>query len=123
MAPVTGGALVSVHMCPPSPDVAVRALSGSLGSRSPPPTMPFRGSRKSTVNAPALGELSSGLSQASRVLAPSVVARIRANVAPPVAIHALFSPWVATQVSLAANENSPGNAGGMLRLMLCHVVP
>jgi hypothetical protein len=52
-----------------------------------------------------------------------VVAKTRALAAPPVASQALFSPWVAAQVPLAANENSPGNAGGIFPEMLCHVVP
>jgi hypothetical protein len=33
---------------------------------------------------------------------------------PPVAIQALFSPWAVMQVPLAANEASPGSAGGIL---------
>src|SRR5262249_14343779 len=53
MAPVTGGALVRAQVLPPSSDVAVRALFGSVGSRSPPPTIPWRESRKETLNAPA----------------------------------------------------------------------
>src|SRR5207244_1423854 len=44
-----------------------------------------------------------------RVVSPlSLVARTRAVVEPPVAIHALFPPCVATQVPLAANDASPG---------------
>src|SRR6267142_2408818 len=117
MAPVTGGALVSVQVWPPSWEVAVRALLGSLGSRSPPPTMPCHGSRKATVNPPALGELTSGVSYALHVLPPSRVARILAVVAPPVVIQAFLAPCVATHVPLEANENSPGNAGGILLLM------
>ena len=53
---------------PPSLETAVRALLGSPGSRSPPPTIPWCGSRKSTVNAPALGELNNGVSYAFQVL-------------------------------------------------------
>src|SRR5262249_35451571 len=62
MAPVTGGGLVRVQVTPPSWETAVRALFGSFGSKSPPPTIPFQGFRKATVNAPALGELNSGVS-------------------------------------------------------------
>src|SRR6266536_6045204 len=123
MAPVTGVGLVSFQVLPPSLDVAVDALLGSAGSKSPPPTMPCKGSRKATVKAPALGELTSGVSNAFHVSPPSVVARILAVVAPPVAIQALIAPWVATQVPLDANENSPGNAGGILLLMSCQVLP
>src|SRR4029077_20216550 len=123
MAPVTGAGLVSVQVRPPSFEVAVPALLGSVGSKSPPPTIPCQASRKATVNAPALGELTSGVSYAFQVSAPSRVARILADVAPPVAIHAFLSPSVATQVPLDANENSPGNAGGMFALMSCQVFP
>ena len=38
-------------------------------------------------------------------------------------IHAFLPPCVVTQVPLDANEPSPGNAGGMLPLMSCHVIP
>src|SRR5712671_6309983 len=123
MAPVTGGGLVSVQVLPPSEEVAVLALFGSLGSRSPPPTMPCQGSRNATVNPPALGELTSGVSYAFQVLPLSRVARILAVEAPPVVIQAFLAPCVATQVPLDANENSPGNAGGMLLLMSCQVFP
>src|SRR5260370_36292920 len=85
--------------------------------------MPCQGSRKSTVNPPALGELTSGVSYAFQVSPWSLVARILATVAPPVAIQAFCAPWVATHVPLAANENSPGNAGGILPLMSCQVIP
>ena len=85
--------------------------------------MPCQGSRKSTVKAPALGELTSGVSYAFHVSPPSRVLRILAIVEPPVAIQALLSPWVATQVPLAANDASPGNAGGILLLMSCQVLP
>ena len=61
-------------------------------AKSPPPTMPFRGSRKATVIAPAVDELTSGVSYAFQVSPPSRVARILAMVAPPVAIHAFFPP-------------------------------
>src|SRR5213594_4757339 len=123
MAPVTGGALVSVQVCPPSSEVAVAALLGSAGSRSPPPTMPCQGSRKATVKPPALGELTSGVSYAFQVLPASLVARILAVVAPPVMIQAFLPPCVVTQVPLDAKENSPGNAGGMLLLMSCQLIP
>src|ERR1700736_4287095 len=121
MAPVIGGLFVSFQVMPPSLDIAVAALFGSLGSKSPPPTMPCRESRKATVNAPALGELTSGVSYAFHVSPPSLVARILAIVEPPVAIHAFFSPWVATQVPLDENDASPGNAGGRL-LSSCQVI-
>src|SRR5262249_9456523 len=85
--------------------------------------MPWNGSRKATVKAPALGELTNGVSYAFHVLPWSVVARIRAIVEPPVAIQAFLPPCVVTQVPLDANENSPGNAGGRLLLMSCHVIP
>src|SRR6266545_6861583 len=123
MAPVTGGGLVSVHVLPPSLEVAVSALLGLLGSKSPPPTMPRNGSRKSTVKAPALGELTRGVSYAFHVLPWSLVARILAMSEPPVAIQAFLPPCVVTQVPLDANENSPGNAGGILLLISCHVIP
>lgn len=54
---------------------------------------------------------------------PSLVAKTRAVVEPPVAIQAFLPPCVATQVPLAANDASPGNAGGMLPLMSCYVIP
>src|SRR5437870_11426064 len=123
MAPVTGGGFVRVHVCPPSLDVAVSALLGLPGSKSPPPTMPSNGSRKSTVKAPPLGELNRGVSYAFQVLPPSLVARILAIVAPPVAIQAFLPPCVVTQVPLDAKENSPGNAGGIVLLISCQVVP
>src|SRR5690242_13639304 len=100
MAPVTGGGLVNVQVCPPSLEVAVRALLGSLGSKSPPPTMPWCGSRKSIVNAPALGELIKGVLYAFQVSPPSLVARTLAIVEPPVQIHAFLPPCVETQVPL-----------------------
>src|SRR5919198_3442087 len=123
MAPVTGGLFVSFQVLPPSEERAVAALFGSVGSKSPPPTMPCQGSRKATVNAPALDELTSGVGYALHVSPPSLVARTRAVLEPPVAIHALFPPWVATQVPLEANDASPGNAGGKLLLMSCQVIP
>src|SRR5262245_24789562 len=123
MAPVTGGAFVRVQLCPPSLEVAVPALLGSLGSKSPPPTMPRCGSRKSIVKAPALGELSRGVLYAFQVSPPSLVVRTLAIVAPPVQIQAFLPPCVVTQVPLDAKEVSPGNAGGMLILISCHVVP
>src|SRR5579872_5992673 len=121
MAPVTGGLFVNCQVFPPSLDVATAALL--LAAKSPPPTMPFQGSRNATLIAPAVAELGSGVSYAFQVSPPSLVARILAMVAPPVAIHAFYSPWVVTQVPLAANEASPGNAGGIFLAMLCHVVP
>src|ERR1700685_252005 len=121
MAPLTGGVLVSCQVLPPSCDVAMFALL--FEARSPPPTTPFFGSRKATLIAPAVDELTSGVSYAFQVSPPSVVARILAMVAPPVAIQALFSPRVVMQVPLAANEASPDNAGGILLAMLCQVVP
>src|SRR5512137_2916492 len=123
MAPVTGGGLVSAHVTPPSLDVAVAALFGWAGSRSPPPTIPAHGLRNATVKAPALGELTRGVSYASQVSPPSLVARTRAIVDAPVAIHAFCPPCVATQVPLDANEPSPGSAGGMFPLMSCQVTP
>jgi hypothetical protein len=81
------------------------------------------GSRKATVKPPALGELRSGVSYAFQVLPASRVARILAVAAPPVVIQAFLAPWVATHVPLEANENSPGNAGGILLLMSCQVLP
>src|SRR6266700_3923158 len=123
MAPVTGGLFVSFQVAPPSLDTAVFALLGSPGSKSPPPTIPCQGSRKATVKAPALGELTSGVSYAFQVSPWSLVARTRAAVEPPVAIHAFCAPWVATQVPLDANDASPGNASGMLLPMSCHVMP
>src|SRR4029077_1564222 len=123
MAPVTGGGLVRVHVMPPSFEIAVRALLGSPGSKSPPPTMPRCGSRKSTVNAPALGELTRGVLYAFQVSPPSLVARTLAMSDPPVQIHAFLPPCVETHVPLDAKENSPGSAGGILLLISCHVVP
>src|SRR6516225_1522511 len=123
IAPVTGGGFVSVQVAPPSLDVAVLALFGSLGSRSPPPTMPFHGLRNAIVNPPALDELNSGVSYAFHVSPPSLVASTRAIVETPVTIHAFCPPCVATHVPLAANDPSSGKAGGILPLILCHVVP
>ena len=51
------------------------------------------------------------------------VARTLAIVEAPVAIQAFCPPCVATHVPLAANDASPGNAGGILLLMSCQVVP
>src|SRR5439155_16427107 len=123
IAPVTGGLFVSFQILPPSSEIAVPALLGSLGSKSPPPTIPCQGSRNATVNAPALGELKSGVSYAFQVSPPSRVVRTLAVAAPPVATQAFRPPCVATHVPLDANENSPGNAGGKLALMSCQVVP
>ena len=75
------------------------------------------------VKMPAAGPLSNGVSYAAQVLPWSRVAKTRAIVEPPVPIHALLLPSVVTQVPLEANEASPGNAGGMFFLMLCHVIP
>src|SRR5437899_7901334 len=102
MAPVTGGAFVSFQVWPPSFDVAVLALLGSLGSRSPPPTMPCQGSRKSTVKVPALGELTSGVSYAFQVSPPSRVLRMLAIVEAPVAIQAVLASVVVRQVQRVA---------------------
>src|SRR5438045_6558844 len=85
--------------------------------------MPCHGSRKSTMKAPALGELTSGVLYAFHVLPWSLVARTLAMAEPPVAIQAFLPPCVVTQVPLDANDASPGNAGGMLLLISCHVVP
>src|SRR6266567_3472487 len=85
--------------------------------------MPCHGSRKSTVKAPALGELTRGVLCAFHVLPPSLVARTRAIAEPPVAIQAFLPPCVVMQVPLDANENSPGNAGGILLLISCQVIP
>src|SRR5437868_4117930 len=103
--------------------MAVRALLGSFGSKSPPPTIPWKGLRKSIVNAPAVGELTKGVLYAFHVSPPSRVARTLAMSDPPVQIHAFFPPCVETQVPLDAKEASPGNAGGILLLISCHVVP
>src|SRR5579863_668899 len=121
MAPFTGGFFVNCQVLPPSFEVAMSALL--FAAKSPPPTMPFQGSRKATVTAPALAELTSGVSYAFQVSPPSLVARILAMVEPPVAIQAFLPPWVATHVPLAANEASPGSAGGIFPLIDCHVVP
>src|SRR6202165_4325837 len=121
MAPATGGLLVSVQVRPPSFEVA--ASAAVFEARSPPPTIPFTGSRKATEIAPALGELTSGVSYAFQVSPPSLVAKILAIVEPPVAIQAFLSPSVAAQVPLAANEASPDNAGGISAAMECQVIP
>src|ERR1700686_15637 len=121
MAPATGGLLVSVQVRPPSFEVA--ASAAVFEARSPPPTIPFTGSRKATEIAPALGELTSGVSYAFQVSPPSLVAKILAIVEPPVATHAFSRPSVVTQVPLAANEASPVSAGGILALIDSHVVP
>src|SRR6266581_1844816 len=98
-------------------------MFGSAGSKSPPPTIPCQPSRKSTENAPALGELTIGVSYAFQVSPPSRVARMRATDAPPVAIQAFLSPCVATQVPLDENDASPANAGGIFALMSCQTLP
>src|SRR6476660_10022032 len=85
--------------------------------------MPSKGLRKSTVKAPPLGELARGVLYAFQALPPSRVASTLAIVAPPVAIQAFLPPCVVTQVPLDAKEDSPGNAGGILLLISCHVVP
>jgi len=65
--------------------------------------------------------------QRSVVCIPGVAAVSRgqtlAIVEAPVAIQAFCPPGVATHVPLAANDASPGNAGGILLLMSCQVVP
>src|ERR1700758_2472712 len=121
MVPSTGGLVVRVHVRPPSSELAKSALVFEF--KSPPPSTPCRGSRNATETPPAEGELISGVSYAFQVLPPSLVARILATVEPPVAIQAFLSPSVATQVPLAANDASPGNAGGKLSLISCHVIP
>src|SRR6266404_3395051 len=85
--------------------------------------MPWNGSRKSTVKAPALDELTRGVSYAFHVSPPSLVARTLAISEPPVAIQAFLPPCVVTQVPLDAKEDSPGNAGGILGLISCQVIP
>src|SRR5579864_1866994 len=87
IAPCTGGLFVSVHVLPPSFEVAVSAAV--FEAKSPPPTIPLRESRKATETAPALGELTSGVSYAFQLWPPSRVASILAVEEPPVAIHAL----------------------------------
>src|SRR6266550_408895 len=64
-----------------------------------------------------------GLLVRVQVSPPSLVAKVLAMVEPPVAIQAFLPPCVATQVPLAANEASPGNAGGILVAMDSHVIP
>src|SRR5271170_3682044 len=118
MAPCSGGAVVRVQVRPPSSEVAASALVFEF--KSPPPRIPWRESRKATETPPALGELSNGVSYAFQVLPPSLVARILAMVAPPVAIQAFVFPSAAMQVPLAANEASPGSAGGMWAEMDSH---
>src|ERR1700686_222478 len=118
MAPFTGGFLVNFHVLPPSCEVAVSAWLESFVAKSPPPTMPFMGSRKATLNPPAVGELIRGVSYAFHESPPSVVARILAIFEPPVAIQALFSPSVVTQVPLEENDASPFSAGGLFLAML-----
>lgn len=81
------------------------------------------GSRKATEIAPALGELTSGVSYAFQVSPPSLVAKILAVVEPPVAVQAFLFPCVVIQVPLAANEASPGNAAGILAAMDCQLTP
>src|ERR1700683_4423710 len=85
--------------------------------------MPCFASRKSTEIPPALGELFNGVSYAFQLLPPSLVAKIRAIVEPPVAIQALFFPSVVMQVPLAENEASPDKAGGIFAEMDCQVIP
>src|SRR5262245_65765532 len=85
--------------------------------------MPSNGLRKFTVKAPAVGELNKGVLYARQLSPASLVARTLAIVAPPVQIQAFLPPCVVTQVPLDAKENSPGNAGGMLVLISCQVVP
>src|SRR5690348_4222299 len=85
--------------------------------------MPWCGSRNAIVKAPALGELNNGVSYAFQVFPRSVVASTRAMSEPPVAIQAFLPPCVVTQVPLEAKENSPGNAGGMLALISCQIIP
>src|SRR5438094_1590825 len=92
MAPGTGGLLVRVQVRPPSFDVA--ASAELFDAKSPPATMPFQGSRNATVIAPALGELTSGVSYAFHVSPPSLVAKILATLEPPVAIQAFLPPCV-----------------------------
>ena|SRR5438876_6162524 len=121
MVPCTGGLLVRVQVMPPSSEVAASALL--FEARSPPPTIPFHGLRNATEMAPALGELTSGVSYAFQVPPPSLVAKILAMLEPPVAIQAFLPPWVVMQVPLAANEASPASAGGMTSAMDCQVVP
>src|SRR5215469_2405104 len=121
MVPRVGGFLVRLQVRPPSFEVA--ASAESLEARSPPATIPYEGFRNATVTAPALGELTSGVSYAFQVSPPSLVTKICATVEPPVAIHAFLPPWVVMQVPLAAKEACPGNAGGILPAIDCQVVP
>ena len=60
MAPGMGGLVVSFQRWPPSSEVA--AWAEVLLVRSPPPTMPWTGSRKATEKPPALGFETSGVS-------------------------------------------------------------
>src|ERR1700722_15792282 len=121
MAPCTGGLVVRVQVRPPSLEVA--ASAASFEAKSPPATIPFHGLRKATEIAPALGELTSGVSYAFQVSPPSLVAKILAMVEPPVAIQAFRPPWVAMQVPLAEKDASPGRAGGMSGAIDCQFVP
>jgi len=112
---------VIVQVCPPSFEVA--ELAESLEDRLPPATIPFKGLRKATEIAPALAELTSGVSKAFQVSPPSRVVRTRATAAPPVTIQAFCQPCVVMQVPLAAKEASPGSAGGMLLAIDSQVKP
>jgi hypothetical protein len=66
------------------------------------------------VKAPAVAELTKGVSYAFQASPPSLVARTLAMFDPPVQIQAFLAPCVETAVPLDAKEISPGNAGGIL---------
>src|SRR5204863_4128688 len=83
---------------------------------SPPPTRPWRASRKSTEALPEVGVPCGwmGVADDCHERPASVVRRTRATAAAPVASQALLSPWVAAQVPLAANAPPPGGTPAVL---------
>src|SRR5437762_3537741 len=92
---------------------------------SVPTSHPALGLAKATAQKPLTpGKLNQVVpSSGVQAAPPSLVARTLAISAPPVQIQAFLPPCVETQVPLDAKENSPGNAGGILLLISCHVVP
>src|SRR5438132_194716 len=84
---------------------------------SVPTSHPALGLAKATAQQPLTpGNL-------NHVLPASLVAKTLAMSEPPVQIQAFLPPCVVTQVPLDAKENSPGNAGGILLLISCQVIP
>jgi hypothetical protein len=106
---------VSCQVFPPSLERAT-LWENTVGARISPPPRP--------LITPDVGvPCRIGVSYAAQVSPASVLAKIRAFVAPPVPTHTRLLPWVAIPVPLAANAASPSCRLGNWSPISCQVSP